>query len=54
MFTCRFAGAGEPSTGLAAVEEVIVRGRRRPASHFHIVHITSIGLARRPQLIQTG
>jgi len=47
----RFAGAGEPSTGLAAVEEVIAAAASTGAP-LHIVHITSIGLAQTPQLIQ--
>src|SRR5437879_29503 len=47
----RFAGAGEPSTGLAAVEEVIAAAASAGAP-LHIVHITSIGLAQTPQLIQ--
>src|SRR5260221_6437098 len=47
----RFAGAGEPSTGLAAVEEVIAAAVSTGAP-LHVVHITSIGLAQTPQLIQ--
>jgi N-acyl-D-aspartate/D-glutamate deacylase len=47
----RFAGAGEPSTGLAAVEEVIAAAVATGAP-LHVVHITSIGLAQTPQLIQ--
>jgi len=47
----RFAGAGEPSTGLAAVEEVIAAAASAGAP-LHVVHITSIGLAQTPQLIQ--
>jgi N-acyl-D-aspartate/D-glutamate deacylase len=47
----RFAGAGEPSTGLAAVEEVIAAAASTGAP-LHVVHITSIGLAQTPQLIQ--
>ena len=46
----RFAGAGEPSTGLAAVEEVIAAAASTGAP-LHVVHITSIGLAQTPQLI---
>jgi len=47
----RFAGAGEPSTGLAAVEEVIAAAASTGAP-LHVVHITSIGLGQTPQLIQ--
>jgi dihydroorotase-like cyclic amidohydrolase len=47
----RFAGAGEPSTGLAAVEEVIAAAAATGAP-LHVVHITSIGLKETPQLIQ--
>src|SRR5258707_4046511 len=47
----RFAGAGEPSTGLAAVEEGIAAASST-AVPLHVVHITSIGLAQTPQLIQ--
>ncbi|HXJ11209.1 MAG TPA: amidohydrolase family protein [Candidatus Limnocylindrales bacterium] len=47
----RFAGAGEPSTGLAAVEEVIAAAASTGVP-LHVVHITSIGLAQTPQLIQ--
>jgi N-acyl-D-aspartate/D-glutamate deacylase len=47
----RFAGTGEPSTGLAAVEEVIAAAASTGAP-LHVVHITSIGLAQTPQLIQ--
>jgi N-acyl-D-aspartate/D-glutamate deacylase len=47
----RFAGAGEPSSGLAAVEEVIAASASTGAP-LHVVHITSIGLAQTPQLIQ--
>lgn len=47
----RFAGAGEPSTGLAAVEEVMAAGAATGAP-LHVVHITSIGLAQTPQLMQ--
>jgi len=47
----RFAGAGEPSTGLAAVEEVIAAAVATGAP-LHVVHITSIGLVQTPQLIQ--
>jgi cytosine/adenosine deaminase-related metal-dependent hydrolase len=46
----RFAGAGEPSTGLAAVEEVLAAAVSTGAP-LHVVHITSIGLAQTPQLI---
>ncbi|HET6931479.1 MAG TPA: amidohydrolase family protein [Candidatus Acidoferrum sp.] len=47
----RFAGAGEPSTGLAAVEEVIAAAASTGAP-LHVVHVTSIGLGQTPQLIQ--
>lgn len=47
----RFAGTGEPSTGLAAVEEVIAASAATGAP-LHVVHITSIGLQETPQLIQ--
>jgi N-acyl-D-aspartate/D-glutamate deacylase len=47
----RFAGAGEPSTGLAAVEEVVAAAAATGAP-LHVVHITSIGLGQTPQLIQ--
>jgi N-acyl-D-aspartate/D-glutamate deacylase len=47
----RFAGTGEPSTGLAAVEEVIAAAAATGAP-LHVVHITSIGLKETPQLIQ--
>jgi N-acyl-D-aspartate/D-glutamate deacylase len=47
----RFAGAGEPSTGLAAVEEVMAAAASTGAP-LHVVHITSIGLGQTPQLIQ--
>ena len=47
----RFAGTGEPSTGLAAVEEVIAAAAATGAP-LHVVHITSIGLQETPQLIQ--
>jgi N-acyl-D-aspartate/D-glutamate deacylase len=47
----RFAGAAEPTTGLAAVEEVIAAAVATGAP-LHVVHITSIGLAQTPQLIQ--
>jgi N-acyl-D-aspartate/D-glutamate deacylase len=47
----RFAGTGEPATGLAAVEEVIAAAATTGAP-LHVVHITSIGLSQTPQLIQ--
>jgi N-acyl-D-aspartate/D-glutamate deacylase len=47
----RFAGAGEPSTGLAAVEEVMAAAAATGAP-LHVVHITSIGLGQTPQLIE--
>jgi N-acyl-D-aspartate/D-glutamate deacylase len=47
----RFGGTGEPSTGLAAVEEVIAAAAATGAP-LHVVHITSIGLKDTPQLIQ--
>jgi N-acyl-D-aspartate/D-glutamate deacylase len=47
----RFAGAGEPSTGLAAVEEVLAAAAATGAP-LHVVHITSIGLGQTPQLMQ--
>jgi N-acyl-D-aspartate/D-glutamate deacylase len=47
----RFGGTGEPSTGLAAVEEVIAAAVATGAP-LHVVHITSIGLKETPQLIQ--
>ena len=47
----RFGGTGEPSTGLAAVEEVIAAAVATGAP-LHVVHITSIGLKETPQLLQ--
>jgi N-acyl-D-aspartate/D-glutamate deacylase len=47
----RFAGTGEPSTGLAAAEEVIAAAAATGAP-LHVVHITSTGLNETPQLIQ--
>jgi len=47
----RFAGTGEPETGLAAVEEVIAAAAAT-GTPLHVVHITSIGLSQTPQLIQ--
>ncbi|HEV2101182.1 MAG TPA: amidohydrolase family protein, partial [Candidatus Acidoferrum sp.] len=47
----RFGGTGEPSTGMAAVEEVIAAAASTGAP-LHVVHITSIGLKETPQLIQ--
>jgi N-acyl-D-aspartate/D-glutamate deacylase len=47
----RFSGTGEPSTGLAAVEEVIAAAAATGAP-LHVVHITSIGLKETPQLIR--
>lgn len=47
----RFGGTGEPSTGLAAVEEVMAAAAATGAP-LHVVHITSIGLKETPQLIQ--
>ena len=47
----RYGGTGEPSTGMAAVEEVIAAAASTGAP-LHVVHITSIGLKETPQLIQ--
>lgn len=46
----RFAGAKEPDSGLAALEEVIAAGATTGAS-VHVAHITSMGLSQTPQLI---
>lgn len=47
----RFAGVGEPSSGLAAVEEVIAAAASTGAP-LHVVHLTSIGLGQTSQLLQ--
>jgi N-acyl-D-aspartate/D-glutamate deacylase len=46
----RYAGIKEPTTGLAALEEVIAAGATTGAP-LHVVHLTSIGLRDTPQLI---
>lgn len=46
----RYAGIKEPTTGLAALEEVIAAAAATGAP-LHAVHITSIGLRDTPQLI---
>ena len=46
----RFGGIKEPTTGLAALEEVIAAAESTGAS-LHVVHITSMGLRDTPQLI---
>jgi N-acyl-D-aspartate/D-glutamate deacylase len=46
----RYAGIKEPTTGLAAVEEVIAAAAATGAA-LHVVHITSMGLRETPQLI---
>jgi dihydroorotase len=46
----RYAGLKEPTTGLAAVEEVIAAAAATGAP-LHVVHITSMGLKYTPQLI---
>lgn len=47
----RYAGAAEPFTGLAALEEVVAAAAETGAP-LHVVHITSMGLADSPALIQ--
>jgi N-acyl-D-aspartate/D-glutamate deacylase len=47
----RYAGAYEPFTGLAALEEVVAAAAETGAP-LHVVHITSMGLADSPALIQ--
>jgi N-acyl-D-aspartate/D-glutamate deacylase len=46
----RYAGLKEPTTGLAALEEVIAAAATTGAP-LHVVHITSMGLKFTPQLI---
>ena len=46
----RYSGMKEPTTGLAAFEEVIAAAESTGAS-LHVVHITSMGLKDTPQLI---
>jgi dihydroorotase len=46
----RYAGLKEPTTGLAAIEEVIAAAAATGAP-LHVVHITSMGLKYTPQLI---
>jgi N-acyl-D-aspartate/D-glutamate deacylase len=46
----RYAGLKEPTTGLAALEEVIAAAAATGAP-LHVVHITSMGLKYTPQLI---
>jgi N-acyl-D-aspartate/D-glutamate deacylase len=46
----RYAGIKEPTTGLAALEEVIAAAATTGAP-LHVVHLTSIGLRDTPQLI---
>lgn len=46
----RYAGIKEPTTGLAALEEVIAAAAETGAP-LHVVHITSMGLRDTPQLI---
>jgi N-acyl-D-aspartate/D-glutamate deacylase len=46
----RYAGMKEPTTGLAAIEEVIAAAASTGAP-LHVVHITSMGLKDTPQLI---
>lgn len=46
----RFGGIKEPTTGLAALEEVIAAAASTGAP-LHVVHITSMGLKDTPQLI---
>ncbi len=46
----RYAGSKEPSTGLAALEEVLAAAAATGAP-LHVVHITSMGLKFTPELI---
>lgn len=46
----RFAGIQEPDTGLAAVKEVI-EAAEAAGGAVHVVHITSVGLALTPRLL---
>jgi dihydroorotase len=46
----RYAGLKEPTTGLAALEEVVAAAAATGAP-LHVVHITSMGLKYTPQLI---
>lgn len=46
----RYAGLKEPTTGLAALEEVLAAAAATGAS-LHVVHITSMGLKFTPELI---
>jgi len=46
----RYAGAKEPATGLAALEEVIAAAATTGAP-LHVVHVTSMGLKDTPELI---
>jgi N-acyl-D-aspartate/D-glutamate deacylase len=46
----RYAGMKEPTTGLAALEEVVAAAASTGAP-LHVVHITSMGLKDTPQLI---
>jgi N-acyl-D-aspartate/D-glutamate deacylase len=46
----RYAGLKEPTTGLAALEEVLAAGAATGAP-LHVVHITSMGLKYTPELI---
>jgi N-acyl-D-aspartate/D-glutamate deacylase len=46
----RYAGGKEPTTGLAALEEVVAAAAETGAS-LHVVHITSMGLKDTPELI---
>jgi N-acyl-D-aspartate/D-glutamate deacylase len=47
----RYAGIKEPTTGLAALEEVLAAAASTGAP-LHVVHITSMGLRDTPQLIE--
>jgi N-acyl-D-aspartate/D-glutamate deacylase len=46
----RYAGLKEPTTGLAALEEVVAAAAETGAA-LHVVHITSMGLKYTPELI---
>ena len=46
----RYAGIKEPTTGLAALEEVVAAAAATGAP-LHVVHITSMGLKQTPELI---
>ncbi len=46
----RYAGIKEPTTGLAALEEVVAAAAATGAP-LHVVHITSMGLKYTPDLI---